>query len=169
MYQQKEKLFMQGTKTILTMIFFTVLLVGCAATGSVKTDTNELQQSNDIKTVSVSTFICQDHVIANNVRNMIIQSLLTSYSVVIGDEADVIIKGRIILSDDQFSTAPPGSEVRYISEINAQIINNNKTLDSAIITQVKAGSSTYDSPEAMGRKAGEKILEMLSNITNKYM
>jgi hypothetical protein len=90
--------------------------------------------------------------------------LLTHYSVVIGNEADVVIKGTITLSSGQVANASPGSTVGYISEISVQIIKNNKILDSAIVSQVSTNSSTPDPPEVMGRKIGEKIKKVLSNI-----
>ena len=162
-YLRMEKLFMQRTKTILTIIFLISLFVGCSTTSSIKTDKNKLQELNDTKMVSLLRFICSDPVIANNIHNIIIESLLKHYSVVIGDETDVVIKGTITLSNDQVSTASPGSTVSYISEISAQIIKNNKILDSIIVTQVSTNSSTPDPPEVMGREIGEKIKKALSN------
>jgi hypothetical protein len=152
---------MQRTKTILIMIFSICFLVGCSTTSSIRTNTNKLQKSNDIKTVSVLTFTCSYPDIANNVRNVIIESLLPHYSVVIGGEADVVIKGNITLSDDRVSTASTGSAVSYILEISAQIIKNNRILASAAVTQVSADSSDPDTPDVMGRNIGIKIKEIL--------
>ncbi len=118
---------------------------------------NDSGKSNKINTVSVFTFRCPDPVIADNVRNTIIGSLLTDYSIVIGDEADIIIKGTIVL--------PDASQKSYISEINVQVIKNNRVLDTAVINQDRTGSSTPDSPEVMGGKAGAEIKKMLSELT----
>jgi hypothetical protein len=160
-----KNLVMQRTKTILTIIFFAVLLVGCS-TSNIKTDTDKLRKSHDIKMVSVLAFTCPDPVIANNVRNTIIESLLTHYSVVIGDKADVIIKGSISLANDQVSTASSVPSVDYVSEIRAQIIKNNKVMDSVIVSQASTYSPNPYSSEVMGRKIGEKIKKILSNINN---
>jgi hypothetical protein len=89
--------------------------------------------------------------------------LLPHYSVVIGGEADVVIKGNITLSNDQVSTASPGPAMGYISEISAHIIKNNRILAYAAVTQVSADSSSPDTPDVMGRKIGIKIKEVLSN------
>jgi hypothetical protein len=151
---------MQGTKAAVLMIFFISFLAGCSTTGSLPTDTKELQKSNDIKTVSVLTFTCSSPVIARDVRNVIIESLLSGYSVVIGDNADVVIRGDIILSGDQVSTASEG----YVSEMRAQIIENSRILDSIVVTQVGPGSSTPEDADVMGRKMGKKIKESLSNF-----
>jgi membrane-associated protease RseP (regulator of RpoE activity) len=148
---------------MLIMIFFIVLLVGCATTGSIQTDTGKLQKLDDVKTVSVLTFTCSDPGIAHNVRNMIIESLLTHYSVATGGEADVVINGTITLSNDPVSTASAGQAADYVSGISAQIIKNNKILTSSAVTQVVTDSSTPDSPDVMGRKIGTKIKEILSN------
>jgi len=156
-----EKLFMQKTKIMLLIIFIVSFFVGCSTTGSI---TNDTKKSKDIKMVSVLNFKCTDPVIANNIRNTVIDSLLTHYSVVIGNEADVVINGTIILSSDQVANTSAGSSVDYISEISAQIINNNKVLDSATVSQVRTNSSTPDPTEVMGRKIGEKIKNVLSQI-----
>lgn len=152
---------MQKTKIMLLIIFIVSFLAGCSTTGSI---TNDTKKSNDIKMVSVLKFICTDPVIADNIRNTIIDTLLTHYSVVIGNEADVVIKGTIILSSDQVANASAGSNVDYISEIHAQIIKNNKILDSATVSQVSTKSTTPDPTEVMGRKIGEKIKTVLSHI-----
>ena len=152
---------MQRTIMMLTMVFLISLFIGCSTTGSTKNDTDTFKELNEIKMVSVLQFICSDPVIANNVRNMIIESLLTHYSVVTDDKADVVIKGTITLSSDHVANAAPGSAVGYISEIRAQIIKNSEILDSAVITQAGTHSSTPDPSEVMGRKIGEEIKKAL--------
>ncbi len=155
---------MQIKKTMLTITFLIGLLAGCASTSSINTHTDKLQKVNDIQMVSVSSFTCSDPVIADNVRNVIIESLLAHYSVVIGAEADFVVKGAITLFGNQVSRTSPKTAKGHVSEISAQIIKDNKILDSAIVTQVITDSSTPDTPEVMGSRMGEKIKEIISDI-----
>ncbi len=158
---------MEITKTMLTVIFLIFMTVGCTTTSTIQTDTNNLQKLKGVKTAAISEFKCSDPVVARNIRNTIIEVLLTQYSVIIGDEADVIIIGTITLSNDQipsksmFESASPKSVDSYVSEINVQIIKNKRTMTSATVTQVRTDSWTPDPPEVIAGKMATKIKEIL--------
>ncbi len=159
---------MQNIKTTLIIIFLACITGGCATTSREKTDARILKQLEDVKTVSVALFTCSDPIIAHTVRNMIIEALLTDYSIVIGGEADVEIKGTISLSPGQISsegslaTASPESSGGHVSRINAQIVKNRKILAYLTVSQSRAISEVPDSPEVMGRKTGARIKEIFS-------
>ncbi len=150
---------MLQTRTMVIMVFLVSLFIGCSAISSIRNDTNTLRDSNKIKSVSVLQFTCSDSDVANTVRNLIIDSLLTQYTVVIGSGADAVIKGTIILSSDKAAVASSGSLTDHITDIKAQVIKNNSVLDS--ITHLSTNLSVPHHTERMGRAAGEKIKKAL--------
>ncbi|MBI5665301.1 MAG: hypothetical protein HZC49_09520 [Nitrospirae bacterium] len=130
-------------------ILFTMLFIGCAATARDQGGSRELQ------TVSVSSFTCANPLIAQDVRNAIIGSLLDAYSVTTGEGAGVVIKGAIILAGDTSSDS-------NISEIKATVLRGGKIMGAVTLTRAEAALSSDASPEAMGKKIGTKIREILS-------
>jgi hypothetical protein len=116
------------------------ITASCATRGSVGVRTYE----QEIQTVSVSAFTCNNPEIAYIVQAKIIEQLLNNYTVVIGDKSDVEVKGSIELSGDN------------ISAINTQIIKDGKTLLFDTMSP-----ATAESPELTGRKVGARILGFL--------
>jgi hypothetical protein len=131
---------------IFIMLLLSFLLIGCA-TGADQKEEGRKHQFKDIQTVSILNFTCPDPQIAQDVRNDIINTLLGSYSVVLGDEADAVISGTITLSGD----------TPQISEITAHIATNRMIVDSVTVTMSEADSAT-----SMGQKTGMKIKEKMS-------
>ncbi len=136
---------------ITTVIVFVLLFIGCSTTGHVKEDSVGSPDTEGSKTVSVSAFTCPDPLMARDVQNAIIGSLLESYTVTTDAGAGIVINGDIILSYQH-----------NISEIKATVIKNRKTAEAITLTSTEAALSSDASPEAMGRKMGNKIREILS-------
>ncbi len=157
---------MAATRILFIICIVSFLLAGCASKGEMQ-KIESTMPAKEVNAVSVMTFACPDALIAHNVRNAIINSLLGNYSVAIGKNADVVIKGSIKLlqdngssgNDDAASGASSGSN---ISEINAEIVKNETVIESFVITKSESGTSSTDSPEDMGKKTGAKIKEILS-------
>lgn len=130
------------------MLLLSFLLFGCATGGDMKKE-GSAPQLKDIQTVSVLTFTCTDARIAQEVRSDIIAALLSSYSVVLGEDADAVISGTITLAGD--------TPQKNISEITAHIEANRMIVDSVTVTMSEADSSV-----SMGQKTGMKIIEKMS-------
>ncbi len=137
---------MKISGTMLIVFIFIFAVLGCAAKQKTTMGPSSVQSGNNIKTVSVETFKCSDPLIAQNMKNKIVESLLADYSVVIGDRADVTIVGTVTLKN------------KIVSEIKAEIRSGNEVLTAVSVGQ----SSTDNSSEAMGMKMGEKLRNYLS-------
>lgn len=158
---------MKKIKTVFSVIVL-MCLSGCAAKSSITTH-NNIEELRDVKRVSVSTFTCSDPIIAQDIRNIIVEELLnTNLNVIIGGEADVVIEGNVTLSGDQVISGnepvSASSELarNYISGIDVQLIKNRKILIYTSIFQDTAHSRIPDPPEVIGRKMGARIKEMFS-------
>ena len=138
---------MKKTGTMLTVILLSVVLTSCATTGSSRKVAENRQILKSAKTVSILTFECSDPVIANEVRNKIIEVLLADYSVMTGEGADLTIKGSILLTGTG----------EFISEIHSQIVNKSGILAAAYVSQ-ESSPAPHD---VMGRKIGSKIRDIL--------
>jgi hypothetical protein len=134
------------------LIVSIVWLAGCAGTGALSKGSSG--KYRNVQTVSVSTFACSDPRIAEEVKNGIIEELLGSYTVILGEGADVSIKGSISLT-----SSPSGNAV---SEIKAEILRDNRVTDSLSLLQSGGNGGAPASPEAMGKKIGASIHNMLS-------
>jgi hypothetical protein len=150
---------MKIIQTIAAMILSGLIFIGCSATGRVQENGGSSLKSHEQKSVSVSLFTCSNPGTAQDVQNAIIGSLLDSYSVTTGGEAGVVINGAIILTGDAVS---PESSESNISAIKATVLINNKIAESVTLTRADAALSSDTSPEAMGRKLGMKIKDILS-------
>jgi hypothetical protein len=131
-----------------SVFIIALALMGCAS-GKDQVKPAGKTLFTDVRTVSVSPFDCPDPGIAGAVHSAVIAELLSDYTVVIGEDADVSVTGTITLS--------PGRE---ISEIRANIIKNGETADCAVISASAQGAS--ESPESLGRKTGVELKEILS-------
>ncbi len=127
---------------IVLMVF---ALAGCAAPPGTKLDAHDFNAVRNIKTVSVATFTCSDSLIAQELKNKIVESLLSHYSVIIGDNADLFITGEITLKNN------------IVSEVKADILKDRDVLSTVSVAQ----SGSQYSPGIMGKKMGEKILSVL--------
>jgi PBP1b-binding outer membrane lipoprotein LpoB len=139
---------MMRKERIFIMLLLSFLFVGCAADGD-RREESITPQFKDVKTVSVLTFACPDPQIAQEVRNDIINTLLISYSVVLGEDADAVVSGTITLTED--------SPQKSISAVTAHIAKNRMIVDSVTVTGSKENSSV-----SMGQKTGIKIKNLMS-------
>jgi hypothetical protein len=130
----------------LIILLFSCVLSGCASTQGTKMDADNFEEVKNVKTVSVAAFECSDPIIAQDVKNKLVESLLSRYSVVLGDNADVLITGAVTLKND------------IVSEVKADILKDQDVLATVSVTQ----SGNLNSPGVMGKKMGEKILGVLS-------
>ena len=137
---------MKQLKMMSIIFLFTFVLSGCAAKQNTEIGAGNIQGINNIKTVSVETFQCSDPEIAQDIRNKIVESLLSQYSVVIGDNADVFITGAVTLKNN------------VVSKVKAEILKDQDVLTTVSVAQ----SGAQDSSGVMGNKMGEKILNVLS-------
>ena len=134
------------------LVVFILLLAGCAGTGQISKGTSS--KYRNVQTISIFTFTCSDPFIAEEVKNGIIEELLGSYTVILGEGADISIKGSISLT--------PSASGNSVSEIKAQILRNNMVTDSLSLLQSGGNGGAAGSPEAMGKKIGVNIHNMLS-------
>jgi outer membrane lipoprotein SlyB len=128
------------------ILLFAFVLSGCAATQGTKMDADNIKEVKNVKTVSVATFKCSDPIIAQDLKNKLVESLLSNYSVVIGDNADVLITGEVTLKNN------------IVSKVKADILKDQDVLATVSVAQ----SGGQNSPGVMGKKMGEKIMGVLS-------
>jgi hypothetical protein len=148
---KEEKLIMIKNMRMSILLLCCYLFIGCATQDNARMKKESSPELKDVQTISVSPFTCSDPSIARDVQNSLIGVLLDSYSVTLGPEADVVLRGTIILSSDN-----------SVSEIKAHIMKNGKMIDSVIVTPSETDSSSSSSAEMMGRKTGKKVKEILS-------
>lgn len=154
-----KKSFIQIIKTVMAVILFAGLLMSCAAGDRIKTD--KAQEFKSIKNIAVQTFSCPDPDAANDVRNIIIAYLLDTYSVIIGEKADVVISGTITLHPEQVPSSSSGRAAGRVKEISSEIMHNGEILDTISVTE----SSAYGSLEAMGSEIAKQISGKLSKMS----
>ncbi len=111
-------------------IVFIFIVAGCTAKQEVKMSSGNVQSGSNIKTVSVATFKCSDPLVAQDIKNKIVESLLADYSVVIGDEADVSVTGVITLMQNS------------VAEVKAEIMRGNNVLTAISVGQSGSGSDS---------------------------
>lgn len=151
---------MQNKKIMLITMFFVLLSAGCATQKSTVTQINNMKTLKDIKTVEIALFTCSNPVIAQNIRNKIIESLLTHYSISVGGDADAEIVGAIdLVKNHDLASKEIGEDEDIVSEVNAQIMINREIVTSVNVTQDNPG--VPDSSEVIGKKIGAKIREIL--------
>ncbi len=130
----------------LVILVVAFVLTGCTTPQGTKLDADDFNEVGNVMTVSVATFTCSDPLIAQDLKNKIVESLLSHYSVIIGDNADVFITGEVTLRNN------------IVSEVKADILKDRDVLSTVSVAQ----SGAQHSSEVMGRKMGEKILGVLS-------
>ena len=135
------------------MLFLIFLLSGCAETTI--TGTSHIQKGiepklKQVTTVFVAQFQSSDEVVAQAVRNVIIEMLLPSGVRIVNNkaDADVVIQGTITFSYD------------FVSGITAQLIIGDEIIAAASEAQQDPKMHHPLPPEVMGREIGKKIRGM---------
>jgi len=146
-------------------------LDGCATTGTSNIQQGKESELSQISSVAVEPFMSSDAVIAEAVRNTIIEMLIPSGVKIMNTKtnADVVVQGSITFSNDAVTSAGAtrnyaaavGTAGGYVSGITIRLLKGDEIIAAASETQVRTSMWIPDPAEVMARKAGNRIRKMI--------
>ncbi len=159
------------------LLWFVASVCGCATTSKVSVRPGMAGELKAVHSVTVGRFLCQNEIVAEAVRNTIIQDLLAAGVAIRSAGGDMLIDGTITLANDAVSSGSGGLFVgstsawgsthsastagEYVSGITAQFHQGHEIVASATVTQVRTRGFIPSPPEVIGGRVAQKIRRLL--------